>query len=95
MPFEIINPWVRHFINQLKMCFKHIITYTLPKGKGVLKLCGKSRILEMTEKYVPVNHFPIKILCDCTSHVPISCDQRNEGSSKVETYEDSKTLGEA
>lgn len=36
----------------------------------------------MTEKHVPVNSFPIMILCDCTSHVTLSHDQRNEGSSK-------------
>lgn len=44
----------------------------------------------MTEEHIPVNHFPIMILCDCTSYVPLSRSQRNEGSSKAETYEDIK-----
>ena len=67
----------------------------MPKDKGVLKLCGESRILEMTEEHVPVNHFPIMILCDCTSYVALSRSQRNEGSSKEETYEDIQNLGES
>lgn len=49
----------------------------------------------MTEKHVPVNSFPIMILCDCTSHVALPCEQRNVGSSKEQPYEDLKSLGEA
>lgn len=60
----------------------HYHLYILPKDKGVVNICCKCRILEMTEKHVPVNSFPIMILCDFTSQVALSHDQRNEGSSK-------------